>query len=351
MRILFLTSNAFIPDHFSGQNRTLQELCQKLQKQGHEPIILAGRPSAHGQSDILVDRTYGFKLFRSTRPIESVQPLAVSLRPDIIVVVDGYIEGLIEQCKALDFPVAAWFFHVEPSYYRNSLLDRELLYLASSPFLAARIRGLFGVEAKVVFPYIEQKRYRKNRNGQRILFVNPVREKGVEIAFDLAGQRPDLAFTFIESWGISESWRATCFERALRCGNLEWLPPMDDISSILDKTRVLLVPRYTEEGFCRTITEVQLSGIPVLAADRGYLADNVGQGGTMLNIDAGGQAWLKQLDRYFEDEDFYQRKREKARNHAEREELDRKQVVDRLLKLLTGHVAQHSQNRPARLRR
>ena len=351
MRIFFLLSNAFFPEHFSGQNRTLLELCQKLTELGHEPIILAGKLRSTGNSKILVDREFGFRIFRATNPLKSISALCSTLRPDIAVVVDGHQEGFIEECQSIDIPVAVWFFQVESYYYRNHLLDNTLLYLASSQFVATRIYGLFGVKAQVVSPYIEQLRYHKPRQGKRVLFVNPVREKGVEIIFQLAQHRPTHAFNIVESWGISIDWRAICFERALRCGNIEWFTATSDMNAIFDQTRLLVLPRFNEEGFCRLATEAQLGGIPVLSSDRGHLPDNVGPGGVVVKIDDDVQVWLKHLDRFVADESYFQQMSERARSHALRDELNGKGIIDHLLTLLTGQIAKYKLSRFTRRQR
>jgi glycosyltransferase involved in cell wall biosynthesis len=246
--------------------------------------------------------------------------------------------------------VAIWFFEAEAYFFRDTALDDSLLYLATSRFLAGRLTSLFGIEAEVVAPFIDQDRYRVPHQGSRVLFVNPVREKGVEIAFSLAQRRPSIPFTFVESWGISEQWRKNCFGRALQSGNVEWVIRTMDIGPVLDRTRVLLVPRASEEGFCRLVTEAQLGGIPVLAAKRGNLTENVGAGGTTVDLDADTDVWLESLDRFFDDADFYARTSEQARRHAMRTDTSGAQIIERLLQLLTTCIERYRARRFGSLR-
>lgn len=350
MRILFVTSNAFIPEHFSGQNRTLQELAAKLAELGHEPIILAGGNRDRGQPTVTGERTYGFRLLRARDPVKALAAVCVTLRPDIVVVADGHYDALLAECRSIEIPIAVWLFHVEPYSFGTAIVDEELLYMASSQFLAKRAANLFGIDAQVVPPFIDRSKYHQGRRGNRVLFVNPVREKGVEIAFALAARRPAVPFAFVESWGLSEQWRRSCFERALRCGNIEWIPRSADMEAVFDRTRVLLVPRYSEEGFCRLVTEAQLGGIPALASDRGSLAETIGSGGSVLDIDAGVNTWLEQLDRYVEDDEHHQRVGEQARLHAARPEIAEHRVAEHMLDLLAARVSNFQARRFSRRR-
>jgi glycosyltransferase involved in cell wall biosynthesis len=342
MRILFATSNAFIPEHFSGQNRTLQELAAKLAELGHEPIILAGGNRDRGQPAVTGERTYGFRLLRARNPVKALAAVCVTLRPDIIVVFDGHYEALLAECRSIEIPAAVWLFHVEPHSLGCAELDEELLYMASSQFLATRAANLFGIDVRIVPPFIDRSKYQQGRRGNRVLFVNPVREKGVEIAFALAARRPTVPFAFVESWGLSEQWRRSCFERALHCGNIEWIPRSADMAAVFDRTRLLLVPRYSEEGYCRLVTEAQLGGIPALTSDRGSLAETVGPGGCVLDVDAEIDAWLAQLDRHVGDDRQHGLASEQARLHADRPEIAGPAVIEHMLELLAARLPRRS---------
>ncbi len=345
MRILFATTSSFIPDYCSGQNTTLRELAIRLVAMGHEPVILAGPASSQSRSAIVTGNQQGFRLFRAANPIKHLQALCLTLQPDVVVVADGDYQGLIKELKPLKVPVAVWFFLAEPDFFTHGAPDEDLLYMGSSRFVVDRLFSLFGIHAEALPPYIEAKNYRGNSEGERVLFVNPVRQKGMEIAFSLAERRTKTIFTFVESWKLSEQWRRYCFERAARCGNVEWLPAIHDISTVFKSTRLLLVPRYSEEGFCRLVTEAQQGGIPVLASNRGYLPENVGSGGSVLDLDAGIDAWLEQLDRYLSDDDYHRCIGEAARSHAARDEISAQAVVERLLELLTAQIGRHSVRR------
>lgn len=346
MRILFLTANLFLPDHVSAQNRTLRELAAALVAHGHEAVVLAKRPGPPGPANrVVAEHAYGFRLLRADDPVRALPVLNATLRPEVAIVVDGEHERMVTQCRSLRIPMALWFFHAEPYFFRDGALDNKLMYLATSSFLAARVNTLFGVEARVLPPYIEREHYSTRARGKRVLFVNPVREKGVEIAFALAQERPSIPFTFVESWGMSELWRQDCFDRALRCGNIEWVPKTIDRQALLANTHLLLLPRASEEGCCRLVAEAQLGGIPVLASKRGNLSKDVGRGGTLVELDAGVEAWLQQLDRYFEDDELHEQTGTEAISHASRPDFAPAPLIERLLHLLGDCIGDHRSRR------
>jgi glycosyltransferase involved in cell wall biosynthesis len=350
MRILFILSTPFCPEHFSGPNRTVLELSQKLSKSGHEALVLAGQSQSDGIGGIVTDRSFGFRLFRASAPRRSIVPLCITLRPHIVVLVNTMEEGLVEACRSVDIPLAVWFHEVDASLWGDDLADRHTQYIASSSFVATRLLHLAGIKAEIIPPYIEQANYRKSRRGKRVLFVNPTRDKGVEIAFEVAARRPLQAFTLVESGQLSNQWRNHCFERAMKCGNIEWFAASNDINAILDQTCLLLLPRFSEEGFCRLVTEAQLGGIPALASNRGHLAANVGAGGAVLDVDAGIDEWLNSLDRFFDDDSYHVAVSQAAMQHALRSELDTETVLHRFLKVLDVQITKYKKRRFSRIR-
>ncbi|MEN8190603.1 MAG: hypothetical protein ABFS19_12220 [Thermodesulfobacteriota bacterium] len=220
MRILFLSTDSFIPDHFSCRNKTLLELCGQLKQLGHEPLVACGPPNVATSQGVVVDRSYGFRIFRCKHLVRDSSALCATLRPDIAIIAGDRFRDLIEACSPLEFPLAAWFFQLD-SCCDLDRSNNDILHLASSPFLAVRLRTLFGLKIEVVAPYVDKAAYHGLQRGRRVVFVNPIREKGVELAFTLAEVRPEYGFLFVESGKISDQWRADCYMRALGCGNLE----------------------------------------------------------------------------------------------------------------------------------
>jgi glycosyltransferase involved in cell wall biosynthesis len=69
---------------------------------------------------------------------------------------------------------------------------------------------------------------------------------------------------------------------------------------IYQSARIVLVPSILNEAWARVVTEAQISGIPILASDRGGLPESVGPGGILVDPDADISDWEKALSRLWD---------------------------------------------------
>ena len=103
--------------------------------------------------------------------------------------------------------------------------------------------------------------------------------------------------------------------------------------------RLLLAPSVWEEAYGRVVPEAQISGIPVLASDRGGLPQAVGPGGILIDAHAPDADWLAAFDRMWDDDAEYSRLSGLAREHAEREEMAPGLITGRFLELVSDFIA------------
>lgn len=138
------------------------------------------------------------------------------------------------------------------------------------------------------FAQPDARRPGNGEDGHRryVTFVNPSPEKGATLFFRLADlarrERPELRFLAVEGRVARRQWR--------RCGidpdayaNVLWVSNRRDMRPVYRRTRVLLCPSYCFEAAGRVVAEAQLSGIPVLAANRGGLPEQLNGGGFVLD--------------------------------------------------------------------
>jgi glycosyltransferase involved in cell wall biosynthesis len=338
MRLLFATTFGHLPDVVGGLQTTLHELALALRRQGVEVALLCAG------SDPLTaapqrDRAFGYDVWRAPNPTAILWAIANEFQPDAIVVQTGpQLVRLLVAALDTGRPAAVYLHNVEQAEIGGVLLSHPgICYLANSDFTAARWRALFGIDCAVVTPCIDRDAYVVETTRERVLFVNPTAIKGVELMFQLAQARPQLPFTVVESWTLDVHWRAYCHARATPLGNIDWIASTADMRAVYGRARVLLMPSMWEETFGRSVTEAQLSGIPVLASDRGNLVDTVGPGGITVDAHAPLDRWIAALDRLWADADG--RFAAAARAHAWRPEFDPARLAERFAALIADHVA------------
>jgi glycosyltransferase involved in cell wall biosynthesis len=338
MRLLFATTFAHLPELVGGLQTTTDELAHALQRRGIEVAVLCAtnEPSAAPRSD----RVCAYQTVRVADPIGALPAVAAALRPDAIVVQTGPGLGklLVAALESL-LPTAVYLHNVEHGELGGTLLpDPSILYLANSWFTAARWRAAFGIESHVVPPYVEPGAYLTDTTRERVLFINPTMQKGVELFFRIAAARPALPFAAVESWTLDPTWRRFCADRAARLGNVDWLLPTRDMRALYGRARLLLMPSVWEESYGRSVVEVQLSGIPVLASTRGNLVDTVGAGGLTVDLHAPLDDWLAALDTLWVAAAAEGACSTAARAQASRVEAAPDAIVERFVGLLGRHV-------------
>lgn len=122
-----------------------------------------------------------------------------------------------------------------------------------------------------------------------VTMINPSLEKGATLFLRLTQmalqRRPEWTFFALEGRLSAAEWyQAGLDVDAL--ANVLWLPNQADMRRIYARTSVLLFPSFWQEASGRSIAEALLSGIPVLASDRGGIPEQMNAGGRSLPVPA-----------------------------------------------------------------
>ncbi|MEM6901678.1 MAG: glycosyltransferase [Pseudomonadota bacterium] len=180
-------------------------------------------------------------------------------------------------------------------YLGNAEIDDAAMFapgysaICPSNFLAEHYRKQYGIETAVINPIIAPEHERENQLAgldlaarQALGFVtliNPIPHKGLTLFAQLAAraatERPDIRFLVIEG---------RMSRRQLQAGGMDfaawpntWLiPEQQNMGAVFARSVMLMMPSYWAEGFGRTVVEAHLSGVPVLASDRGGLPEALG---------------------------------------------------------------------------
>lgn len=353
LRVLFASTHTYLPQRAGGIESSTHDLCIELSGAGDEPAVLARldpagwlafvnrvRRKLPFGSAFPADRRMGYPVYRGWSPLEGASEAVRRVRPGVVVVQGTGSVPLARAFLELDVPTTLYLRDVEFDRLGGEIpADPRLLVLANSGFTAECARRELSVDSHVVPPLVRPEAYRTSSRRDRVVFVNPHPWKGVEIAFRLAERRPDIPFLFIESWNLRPDRKAEYGNRASALPNVEWSASVPDMREIYGKARVVLVPSTCEEAWGRVATEAQISGIPVLASNRGGLPESVGEGGILVDPEAPLEAWEEALARLWDDPGAYEQLSEAALEHSRRPAIQPRRLAARFRELIAAHAA------------
>lgn len=261
--------------------------------------------------------------------------------PDVVVAQGGQSMNLATAAAVRGVPGAVYLRDVEFNEIKGDPTRMpHIKYVANSEFTAKSFYSAFRVTASVIPPLVNPTKYRVSSSREAVLYVNPHPKKGLYIAVGLAKARPDIKFIFQESWVLSDENRRKLMEAIDGLPNVELLGAQRDMRRAYSRARLILVPSQWEEAWGRVATEAQVSGIPVLASDRGGLSESVGDGGILIPFDAPIEQWSEALSRLWDDEVSYARYAALALARSQRREIQPQFLLGQLESMLQTLVQQ-----------
>jgi glycosyltransferase involved in cell wall biosynthesis len=356
LRVLLSSTHSYPPQRVGGIELNSHELCLELRRSGHVPAVLATlepkgrigltnriRRKLPGGPLFPADRVMGYPVYRGWDVTEGAAEVMRRFRPDVGIAQGSGPVPLAKALLATGLPTVLYLHDVEFDRLDGDIPDDpRLLVLANSRFTARRAERELGVQAEVIPPLIRPEQYQVSTRRERVVFINPHPLKGVETALRLAESRPDIPFVFVESWALRPDRRKEYGDRAARLPNVEWRASSPDMREVYRHARLVLAPSIWEEAWGRIVTEAQVSGIPVLASDRGGLPESVGPGGVLVDPAAPPERWVEALSRVWDDPAEYERLSAAALDHARRPEIQPGVIVTRFVDILSRHAGRES---------
>ena len=121
-----------------------------------------------------------------------------------------------------------------------------------------------------------------------VTFINPSFRKGVSLFYRIAQmmhvQAPNVLFQVIESRASLKAAEMVSGMPFSRMTNIRAIGLQQNISRILSRTKVLMVPSLWHESGPRVGLEAMSLGIPVVGSKHSGLLENVGDGGILLGV-------------------------------------------------------------------
>lgn len=228
-------------------------------------------------------------------------------RPDAVVANAGALHTHDFVRSVLDAPGR----HLRCLYVRDVGavdLARDVsadLLLANCEELARQMRERARRHVEVVPSVIEVGTAARGVFGGHILYINPVDDRGLELAIEVAGLLPDLQFRFQESWPIAPP-RWELLEQRLRpLANVE-LRRATYPQCVYEGAGALIVP-YLVPNRPRVVLEAMAASVPVIGAASGGVAEAIDGAGLVVGIGAGADRWAQAVRRATADRPTYDR--------------------------------------------
>ena len=350
MKIVFASSNPHLPQIFGGVEFNTHQLALQLKKRGHDVAVLTmlSRVDLFGirreaqllatRRSVWLDNDLGYPVYRARNPWAVVPELP---QYDFAILTNG---------KMLDFARSFAKVGTQNVAYLHGVTEfktwsRDLLHgpdsvfnglWSLSEFTAEQFRQVHGLDSTVIRPIFRSEEYKTEVRGRHVTFINPVAEKGVDLALQIAALCPDIPFVFVVGWPLGLKGSRQLRSQLRKTPNVRLQKSTYDIRTVHQKTRILLVPTSLlwEETWGRVASEAQINGIPVVASNHGALPESVGTGGILLDYKRPAEEWASVIRRLWSDDNYHSEISRGALAYSKRPELNPEAQVDLLVSSL-----------------
>ncbi|NET33468.1 MAG: glycosyltransferase family 4 protein [Cyanothece sp. SIO1E1] len=354
-KLLFVTMQPFYPDSSGGAQQSSLYLFDSLRRLGWQIEVLCGLrlrspyvQRACWQSiaglrwppQVIKDEDLGYPCWRrmikfsQTRDwLKWLQHHLQTYQPDVVL---GHTSP---HCPLLNHAArqgyASFYFARELSSLEAGVpISDQIHVIANSPFSAAAVASVTCKQVGVVLPFVDSDQYRVlERDRRYITFINPVPEKGVEVAIKIAHNLPQAWFLFVKGkWSrYKNSSQEAFIKTAYSLPNVEIWPHQKDMRQVYSMTDILLMPSQFSETFGRVIIEAQANRIPVVAADVGGIPYTLGAGGILVKPKNHTQGYVDALQQLRADDSLYARLSAQAFENSQRPEFKPRYQVQRFI--------------------
>ena len=246
-----------------------------------------------------------------------------AFRPDVVLGDSPADCPLLRQALVRGYR-CIYFARSVPTIGTPSIIPRNLFFAGNSPYTASILEAITGRATEVVLPMVNAADYRVERREPRfVTFINPVPQKGVSIALEVARRMPGTRFLFVKGkWPLARPKTAEDLVQPARdLPNVEVWENQLDMRAVYRVTRVLLVPSQFLETFGRVIIEAHMNRIPVVAANVAGVPYTLGEGGVLVEPKHDVEAYVEALKQLEQDAARYEKLSNLAFENSQRPEL------------------------------
>jgi glycosyltransferase involved in cell wall biosynthesis len=365
-KLLYVTTTPFFPDVRGGAELSTVSLFKALHARKWEIEVLCSYSAGASPmrnacikelerrslaSLLAEDTDLGYTCYRfiairdaAHEWLKRVDMRLRQFRPDIVL---GYPHP---QCPLLNFAArnkypSFYLAHNLAPFEKGICIPPNIQVIANSSYTASKFSKRTSQRIGVVLEIIEQDSYRVTRRQRMyITFINPIPEKGLQIATAIARKLPAERFLFVKGgWQLVDAQKENSYLAALKnLSNVTVWENQRDMRKVYGVTDILLVPSQVAETFGRIIVEAHVSGIPVVAANAGAIPFTLGRGGILVDPKETPDGYLDALRRLRQDEGLYLRLSKAALKNSLRPEFRPDGQVNNFLAFVESAIS--SQN-------
>lgn len=255
LNVVFAGGNGYPPEDSGGVQSSTHDLATRLVRDGHTPSVLAplygdgwfglaARARLKAQrGGVVRDMRHGYAVYRGWDPAREVTGLVRKIAPDVAVVQCHGTVPIATAFRAHGVPVVIYLRNVEFHELGGDLgALTDAKFIANSQFTADTYNQRYGITATVIPPTINRALYETRSSGEVVSFINPVAEKGVDRAIEIAAAFPEIPFLFVESWVFDADALAVFEARIASYANIRFIHPPAICAASTGKAVLCLPP-------------------------------------------------------------------------------------------------------------
>jgi glycosyltransferase involved in cell wall biosynthesis len=355
MRLLFMMAQAYFPRQAGGVQTVTKTLAEALSARGHTVAVAAEmslRGTAGLQAAFGLMRSFGrfsretfagTTVFRARHIAARAGAILDAFRPDCVVVQSMDAMPVAHAVNDRRIPLVVCWHDVETHRMGGSPAGLAARFVANSRFTAAVYERECGIASTVIPPLIDRALYETEAaERQQVTFINPVPDKGLNLALDIAAGCPCVPFEFVESWILEPEKKRALLARIAALPNVRFTPHQTTMRPVYARTRILLAPSQWREAWGRVASEAHISGIPVIGSQIGGLVESIGPGGILIPPEAPAGDWIDALQDLWDNPLRYAALAAAAKDYAARQELDQDWAVNAMLAEIGAAIAMRS---------
>lgn len=214
-------------------------------------------------------------------------------RPDAVYYYGGQPFDYLIASEARRRGIPVVFYLANGNYTQSRWCQDVDLILTDSQATADLYRERLNIPVTPVGAFIDPAQVvAAERKPERLLFVNPVPQKGAlwvaRLALWLKDQRPDMVLEVVESRGRwTDTVRAVTQALGLQADAFDHVrvtPNTPDMRPIYARAKLLLALSLGWESAGRVLAEAMLNGIPCICTNQGGMPEMVDDAGILLNL-------------------------------------------------------------------